>query len=72
MIFQTRPQVAQEQKQCAERIDRLTRFINGPKWIEADRPERTRLLRQLQIEEQLDHVLLERLQDVNQPPRSTP
>lgn len=53
--------IQQQQRGVADHIDELTRFINGPKWNLISRGERARLVRQLSLMEQLDHVLLERI-----------
>jgi hypothetical protein len=59
--------VVEEQRELAERIARLTNVINGPKWIEFGRAERSRMLRRLSLMEQLDHVLLETIAGAEQP-----
>lgn len=53
--------LVKEQRELADRIHALTRFIAGPQWVNVDRAERARLVRQLSHMEQLDHVLLERI-----------
>lgn len=53
--------VVAEQRELSERIAKLTAFICGPTWIEVERAERARLIRQLAAMESLDHILLERI-----------
>jgi hypothetical protein len=54
--------VVDEQTQLADKIAKLTAFINGPKWgTDVSPPERSRLRRQLAVMEQYDAILLERI-----------
>jgi hypothetical protein len=54
--------VVAEQIELADKIAKLTAFINGPRWgTETSPPERSRLRRQLAVMEQYDAILLERI-----------